>query len=251
MRAELAKVRYLPLPRWTAAALAGVTLIVGAALLITAPTDAGKYVSVPNTAINIAVQLSALVFGVWLATLEFSFGTLTGEPDRNRVLTGKLVVILLVVAAGAMAIAAAGGGVTQLAATHAGIDIDDGDLAAALFGEAPTAISAAAIGFGFGLLARSPGGGIALGLVFLLVLDGFLSFIPGAEEYSYGQLSQDLSNNLTGVGETVNALAIALLGVLAWCVIVVAPGWMRFLRSDLKSARAGLRLAAARRSGRA
>jgi len=238
MRAEIAKVRYLPMPRWTAAALAALTLIVGAALLIIAPTDPGKYVSVPNTAISTAIELSALVFGVWLATLEFSSGTLqrtlTAEPDRNRVLTGKLVVALVVVAAGALAVAAAGGGLTQLAATHAGIDIDDGDLAAALFGAAPGAISAAAVGFGFGLIARSPGGGIALGLVFLLVFDGFLSFIPGAEDYSYGQLSQDLGNNITGVGETVNGLAVALIGVIAWCVIVVAPGWTRFLRSDLR-----------------
>jgi len=32
----------------------------------------------------------------------------------------------------------------------------------------------------------------------------------------------------------VNGLAIALIGVLAWCAVVVAPGWLRFLRSDLK-----------------
>ena len=47
----------------------------------------------------------------------------------------------------------------------------------------------------------------------MLVLDGFISFIPGAADYSYGQLSQDLSNNITGYGETVNGLAVALLGI--------------------------------------
>jgi ABC-2 type transport system permease protein len=238
MNAELAKLRYLPLPRWTAAAIAAATIIVGAALLIVAPDDPAKYVSVPNTAINTVVSLAALVFGVWLATLEFSSGTLqrtlTAEPDRNRVLAAKLAVTVAAAAAGALAAAAAGGGLVQLAANHAGIDIDEGDLAAALFGQAPEAVSAAVVGFGFGLLARSLGGGIALGLVFMLVLDGFLSFVPGAEDYSYGQLSQDLSNNITGIGETVNGLAIALLGVLAWCAIVLAPGWLRFLRGDLK-----------------
>ena len=238
MRAEIAKLRYLPLPRWTAAALAAATLITGVALLVVAPTDPAKYVAVPNTAINTVVSLAALVFGVWLATLEFGSGTLqrtlAGEPDRNRVLAAKLIVTLSAAAVAALAAAAAGGGLVQLAANHAGIAIDEGDLAAALFGQVPEAVSSAAIGFGFGLLARSLGGGIALGLVFLLVFDGFLSFIPGAEDYSYGQLSQDLSNDITGVGETVNGLAVALVGVLAWCAIVLAPGWLRFLRGDLK-----------------
>jgi ABC-2 type transport system permease protein len=238
MSAELAKLRYLPLPRWTAATIAAATLIVGAALLIVAPADPAKYVSVPNTAINTIVPLAVLVFGVWLATLEFSSGTLqrtlTAEPDRNRVLGAKLIVTLAAAAVAGLAAAAAGGGLVQLAATHAGIAVDEGDLAAALFGQAPETVSTAAIGFGFGLLARSLGGGIALGLVFLLVLDGFISFIPGAEDYSYGQLSQDLSNSITGVGETVNGLAVALLGVLAWNAVVLAPGWLRFLRGDLK-----------------
>ena len=66
------------------------------------------------------------------------------------------------------------------------------------------------------------------------MLDGFVSFIPGAEDFSYGQLSQDLSNNITGVGGTVNGLAVALVGVVAWTLAVVTPGWVRFLRSDLK-----------------
>jgi ABC-2 type transport system permease protein len=114
------------------------------------------------------------------------------------------------------------------------VAIDDGELAAALFGQAPEAVLSGAIGFGFGLIARSLGGGIALGLIFLLVLDGFLSFIPGAEDYSYGQLSQDLSNGISGVGETVNGVGVAIAGLLAWCAVVLAPGWIRFLRSDLK-----------------
>ena len=171
MRAEIAKLRYLPLPRWTAAALAAATLITGLALLIVGPTDPAKYIAVPNTAINTVVSLATLVFGVWLATLEFGSGTLqrtlTAEPDRNRVLAAKLIVTLGAAAVAALAAAGAGGGI-------------------------------------------------------------------GAKDYSYGQLSQDLSNDITGVGETVNGLAVALVGVLAWCAVVLAPGWLRFLRGDLK-----------------
>jgi hypothetical protein len=88
MRAEIVKVRYLPLPRWTAAAVALVVLIVGAALLVFPPADSDRYVSVPQTAVPLVVTLATLVFGVWLATLEFGAGTLqrtlTAEPVGDR-----------------------------------------------------------------------------------------------------------------------------------------------------------------------
>ncbi len=88
-------------------------------------------------------------------------------------------------------------------------------MAAALFGQLPEAVAAAAIGFGFGLLTQSVGGGIAAGIVFVLVFDGFVSFIPGAKDYTFGQLTQDLSNGITGVGDTKNGLAVAIVGTVA------------------------------------
>lgn len=95
-------------------------------------------------------------------------------------------------------------------------------------------IAAGAIGFAFGLLTMSLGGGIAVGIIFILVFDGFLSFIPGAEDYSYGQLSRDLSNGITGVGETQNGLVAASVGTILWCLVLIAPDWIRFRNSDLK-----------------
>ena len=129
--------------------------------------------------------------------------TLTAEPDRNRVLDqqagrhagrrGR---------SGRWPSPRPAGGLTQLAATHAGIDIDDGDLAAALFGAASRSGSpAAAVGFGFGLhrpIARRRHR--RSGWCSCSPFDGFISFIPGAEDYSYGQLTQDLGNNITGAG---------------------------------------------------
>lgn len=238
MSAELMKLRYLPLPRWTAVLLAAVVVIVGTVLAIIEPSDPAKYVDIPDTTIGLITTLAALVFGVWSATLEFSAGTLQrtliAEPDRSRVLLSKLLLVLAVTAVGGLLVAAGAGGVAHLAANHAGVAIDDGDLAGRLFGAIPQWISGAAVGFGFGLLSRSLGGGIALGLVFVLAFDGFVSFIPGAQDYTYGQLSQDLSNGITGDGATQNGLAVALVGVLAWCTVIVIPGWLRFLRGDLK-----------------
>lgn len=238
MNVELMKIRYLPTPRWTAAALAAITLIMGVALLISAPTDPEKYVSVPNTVIDMASTVAALVVGVWLSTLDVTAGTmqrtLIAEPRRERVLAAKLAVTLLVGAAIGVGAAAAGGGLSHLAATHAGVGVDDSDLAAALFGAAPSVVAAASLGFAFGLLTMSLGGGIAAGIVFILVFDGFVSFIPGAEDYTYSQLTQDLSNAITGVGETTNGLAVAIVGTTLWCVALITPGWIRFLHSDLK-----------------
>ncbi|WCB91866.1 ABC transporter [Baekduia alba] len=78
------------------------------------------------------------------------------------------------------------------------------------------------------------GGGIALAMVFTLAFDGLVSFIPGAAHYTFGQLGADLSNNIGGTGETENGLAVSALGVSAWWVVIVLPGWVRFLRGDLK-----------------
>ena len=238
MNGEIIKLRYLPTPRWTAAVVAATVVIVGAVLLIVSPDDPSKYVTIPNTAVGLVTMLAAAVFGVWVATLEFSAGTLqrtlTAEPDRNRVLTSKLALALVVTAIAGLAVAAAAGGLSNLAANHAGVDIDRGDLAAGLFGQIPEWIADVTIGFGFGLLSRSLGGGIAATLAFVLAVDGIITFIPGVGDYTFGQLSQDLSNGITGTGETVNGLAVAIIGVLAWCLLIVVPGWLRFLRGDLK-----------------
>lgn len=238
MKTELTKVRYLPLPRATLAVLAAAAIIVGIVLFAVEPSDPGAYVSVPNAAVGIIALFAAIVIGVWMPTLEFGSGTmqrtLTAEPDRNKVLTGKLVVVLGIVAVAGLLIAAATAGLSNLAADHAGTVIDRGDLAGQMFGSVPAWMAAAVIGFGFGLLARTFAGGIAAGLVFVLAFDGLVSFIPGLEDLTFGQLTHDLTNNIGGLGETENGLAVSILGTVAWCLVIVIPGWIRFLRADLK-----------------
>lgn len=238
MKAELAKVRFLPLPRWTAGVIAAAAVIVGIVLFVLELDDPEKYVSVPSAAVGPFAEFGAIVFAVWLATLEFSAGTmqrtLTAQPNRNLVLVDKLVVILAAALVGGVLIAATSGGLSNLAANHAGVSIDNGELAGTMFGSIPSWLSAAAIGFGFGLLTRSIGGGIAAAFIFVLAVDGLISFIPGLGTLSYGQLSHDLTYNIGGLGETEHGLGVAIVGTLAWCAIIVVPGWLRFLRGDLK-----------------
>ena len=238
MKAELLKVRYLPLPRWTVVAAIGITLLAGVVLLAFPPSDPAAYIETPSHFVNLAAWVAALVFGVWLATLDVTAGTvqrtLVAEPRRSRVLAAKLVISLAFGALLGLSVAAAAVGLAELAANHAGETIDEGALSAAFFGQVPETIAAAALGFAFGLITLSLGGGISLGILFILVLGGLLSVIPGLEAITYSQLTQDLSNGLTDVGETRNSLPVALIGTIAWCAAVIVPGWLRFLRSDLK-----------------
>jgi ABC-2 type transport system permease protein len=238
MRAEIAKLRYLPLPRWTALAVLAAVVLFGVIMLVIAPHDPAKYVSVPQSTIADVAELAAMLIGVWIASLEFTAGTmqrtLVAEPDRNRVLRAKLAVTVAVTAIGGLATAAAAGGLSHLAANHAGVSIDEGHLAGALFGAVPQWIAASIIGFAFGLLARSLGGGISLSLALILVLGGALGFIPTIERYSFDQLSSDLSSQIGGIGDAQNGFVVALLGTAAWCAAVLVPGWLRYLRGDLK-----------------
>ena len=238
MKAELAKVRFLSLPRYTAAVLAAAVVLTGVVMLIVAPREPSRYIDIPNSAVGTIMEFAAVIFGVWLSTLEFSAGTmqrtLTAEPDRSRVLTDKLVVVAGVTLVGGVLVAAAAGGFSHLAATRAHVHIDNGELAGTLFGSVPAWIAGAIVGFGAGLLSRSFGAGIAIALVFVLAFDGAVSFVPPLKHLTYGQLTSDMTNNIGGFGSPYNGLGVAILGTVIWCLILVVPGWVRFLRGDLK-----------------
>ncbi len=235
---EVAKARYLPLPRWTAAVVMAAAVITGAALIIFTPKNPDSYLSISSTALDQVLDIAALVFGVWVAALEFGSGTLqrtlTAEPDRNRVLTAKLGLVLVGVAVLAAGAAATVGGLTHFAITRADAPVAASHLARAVFAAVPDGVFSAAIGFGFGLIARSMGGGITFSLVFLFVLSGVLSFIPGLRNISYGQASSDLISGIANHGRAVHSPGLAVLIMLIWTVVVVTPGWLLFLGADQK-----------------
>jgi ABC-2 type transport system permease protein len=238
MRAEIAKVRYLPLPRWTALAVAIAVIALGLVLLLVGALEPEKYISISGDVVNNIATFAAIILGVWISTLEFGAGTLqrtlTAEPNRSRVLTDKLVVLMVAVLIGGLFVAAAAGGVVHVAVTSHNVKIDNGELAATLFGAVPSWIAGGVVGFGAGLLTRSFGGGIAIALVFVLVLGGIVSFVPPLKHLSYTELTSDLTNRIGGIGEPHNGLGVAILGTIIWCLILVVPGWIRFLRGDLK-----------------
>lgn len=238
MSGEIAKLRYLALPRWAAGSVFAITLIVGAALLIFPPGKVDKFITTPAFALGMVFGIAAIVFAVWSASVEFSSGTLqrtlTAEPIRSRVLGSKLTCVLAGTAIVGLAAAAASAGLSEIAASNAGASLDDGDLAGQLFSQVPSALAFAGIGFGFGLLTRSMGGGITLALALAYIADGIIGFIPGFENVGFGRLTHDLTSGLSGEGDTVNSLGAAAFGTVVWVAIVMVPGWLRFTRGDLK-----------------
>jgi ABC-2 type transport system permease protein len=238
MRAEIAKVRYLPLPRWTALAVAVAVIALGIILLLIGALESEKYVSIAGDVVNNIATFAAIILGVWISTLEFGAGTmqrtLTAEPKRSRVLTDKLVVLMAGVLIGGLFVAAASGGLVHIAGTGHHVTIDNGELAATLFGAVPSWIAGGVVGFGAGLLTRSFGGGIAIALVFVLVLGGIVSFVPPLKHLSYTEVTSDMTNRIGGIGNPHNGLGVAIIGTVIWCLILVVPGWVRFLRGDLK-----------------
>lgn len=241
MNAELTKLRLLPLPRWTAVVVLAGVVITGAILDIFPPDDGADFTSVMSTVANLLMDISAIVLGAWAATLEFNSGTLqrtlTAQADRSRVLAAKLGVLVLAVAALGIAVAVTGAGLVDVATTQNGIDLDRGDLARAMFANVPAAVAVAVVSFGLGLLTRSLGGAITLALTFIFVLTGLLSFLPRVGRFMYTTFEGDMTSRLAGQvvpGAEAYSLPVAVLGVIAWAVVFLIPGWLRFLRADLK-----------------
>jgi ABC-type transport system involved in multi-copper enzyme maturation permease subunit len=241
VNAELTKLRLLALPRWTAVAVLGGVVVVGALLDVFPRDDGAGFIDLMNTTTFLLGEIAAIVLGAWAATLEFGSGTLqrtlTAQADRTRVLAAKLAVLVLAVAALALAAAAAGGGVVDLVTRQQGIDLDRGDLAQVMLANVPATIAVSVVAFGLGLLTRSIGGAIAVTLTFVAVLPGILVILPDVNQFMYATFSDDMVSHLADdvtPGADVHSLPVAVLGVLAWALVLLVPGWVRFLRDDLK-----------------
>ena len=242
MRAEIAKLRLLPLPRWTVVAVLTGVVLTGLLLDVFPREDGAGFIGLMSSVADLLMEIAAIVLGAWAATLEFNSGTLqrtlTAQADRSRVLIAKLTVLLLTVTLLGLAVAAAGGGLVDLATHQHGIDVDRGDLARAMFANVPGPIFAAAVAFGLGLLTRSLGGALTVALTFVFVLTGILGFLPAVNRLMYtkfeGDLTSRLADDVVAGGPEVHSLPVALLGVVVWAAALLVPGWARFLRSDLK-----------------
>lgn len=241
MRSELLKVRSMPTPRWTLIALLG-CLVLGIGCSVA--WGVGEDAVVLDLAVGLPTFVGSLVFGVWMAGVEFGQDTLrrtlAADPGRLRLVLSKLAVALIVIAVTTVGLMAVGGALFELAGLSHSYSID---LEQAARMTASTLISnliVAVIGMGLTLLTRSMAGGLTITLVFFFVLDTAFSFAPKVGEYSLGTVTGDLDSAIRGTdevafgGSTTHEPAIAALLTVAWLAILFGAGILRTLRSDVK-----------------
>lgn len=240
MRAELLKVRSMPTPFWCAIALA-VFFLIG--LAVTFVWGAGSDLDVLGL-IQFPTMICSVVFGVWIFGVEYGQNTLrrslTADPDRVRLILAKAATALLVTV-----------GVTALLFLIAlplyGIANSGHDCAwassdvlkqgaATVFANAIYAL----VGGAFAMVTASMAGGMTAALVFIFVLDGMLTLIPRAGDWTFGLAMSDVTRAITGSAEQgLNAgaghgVALALLLVAAWVAVLFGLGLQRLVKSDVK-----------------
>ncbi|WIB78710.1 ABC transporter permease subunit [Curtobacterium sp. MCPF17_002] len=193
VRSEWIKLRSIRSTLWCYAILVVVTiamaLLLGSALEPNGPLatdDANETLVTINTASVALTALVVAVLGVLIITGEYGTGqirsTFTADPGRTGVILAKAAVLAVstfVVSAVSIWI-----GVIASAALQAGkgvhVDLADPSVFMPLLGASVYVTLLALLAYGFGLLARSSAGGIAITLGLLLVLPGVLSLAAGA-----------------------------------------------------------------------
>ncbi|MGD9695224.1 MAG: ABC transporter permease [Thermoleophilia bacterium] len=233
MTAELIKLRALPTPRWTvlgvAAALA-TALVVG----IFRGTGGDDHV-LTGLGADFPLLIAVLVLGSWLVGLEYGQGTmrrvLTAEPRRRHVVAAKYGVAVLVSTALTVAVyAVCLAAVPSIASAHDQVPDASLVLRMAVAGVITNA-AAALFAAGFSFITRSMAGGVTLALVFVLIIDSAISAIPRVGQYTAGQASVDIYDNVIGQPDADHGLRAALV-LAAWTLVITALGALRFTRTD-------------------
>lgn len=235
MQAELAKLRSLPTPRWTAIVVFGLALFAFLALFVWGGDNVTDYEDTIESLVAVA-GLGSMVIGVWMTGLEYGQNTLrrtlTADPRRGRLVASKLAVALgytVVLTLGLLLLTAV---LFAIAASAHGADSP----ASKAFEEMPAAVfvnaSYALLGLGVALVTRSMAGGMTAMLAFAFAIDLILSGISGVSEWTFGVAVSDVSDAITGT-EDDGSLGHALLVLFLWFGVIVGGGWARFTRGDV------------------
>lgn len=241
MRAEFVKVRSMPTPFWCAFA-ALVFFLGGIAGCVI--WGIGQESAALDLGIGIPTSIIAIVFGVWLFGVEYGQNTLrrtlTADPRRMRLIISKLIVLLVIIALVTVLLHLLAFVLYNLAASG-----HDGSLSAeTVFRYGASSLLEnvvnGIVGMAFALITASMAGGMTIALVFIFILDGIISIIPRVGDYTLGLAVVDISNSILGFsgeffGETIGrSWEVATLIMIAWLLLLMALGALRFVRSDVK-----------------
>jgi len=234
MAAELAKLRFLPTPRWTLVFCLGLAVAGSAVALFDGSVRASTYVDAAEVITGVGTVIGAIVLGVWVAGVEYGQNTmrrvLAADPRRGRLFAAKvatavaasLLLTLVVWTASVILLSFAAG------ANDASSPTRD------LFTASATSLVAnpiyAAIGCAVAMLARSMAGGMAAMLALVFVLDTALTALPGGN-ISLGSALREIGRALEG--ESGQDAGHAVRVTVAWIVILLGTAWARFTRTDV------------------
>jgi ABC-2 type transport system permease protein len=201
---------------------------------------AGDPVSIDDKrdALNVGGVLSVplLLFGIVGATGEYRHRTIAPAvliaPDRARLTVARLVAYVLTAAAVGVAMVAVALAIgVPLLGSQPGPDLASGDFTRVVAGGILTAMLAAAVGVGVGVLVRNQVAGVVGALLWMFILE------PLAPLISDGLVKFSLLNAAAAAGggtaEDVSfAGGLAVLG--AWAALFVAAGLLVERRRDVE-----------------
>jgi ABC-2 type transport system permease protein len=236
MSAELAKLRFLPTPRWILIVAAAFSLLLAVGMVVDAPSDPQTYndAGLAGSAVS---TVAALVLGVWIVGMEYGQGTMrrvvAATPARLSLLASKFAVLLACVLLGTVAIIAFYWAViaTAAAVVH-GVGISADELPDEIGAQLVFNLGIGVLSFSVALLTRSMAGGIATALIVSLVVDSAIGVIPAVGDYTFGKNLGDVGNAIRG--DDVELVGRAIAVTLGWMVALSVASWLFFARRDVK-----------------
>lgn len=188
-------------------------------------------------------QLFALVLGILAVTSEFRHGTITPSllvvPDRNRLLSAKLIVHLLAGLLFGVVTVVVCLLLSSLIFSARGIEagLNVSDVLEVGGGTALTIALYAALGVGIGAVVRNQVGAIVGTLAWVFVIESLLTIIPGFEDtiskYGLGGVANGLSGS--DFGSDVLGQVPAGLLLSGYVAIFVIAGAILLQRRDISA----------------
>jgi ABC-type transport system involved in multi-copper enzyme maturation permease subunit len=237
MRAEVAKLRSLPLPRWTLVIQVGLVVIGTLVVLLTGGETTSDYETAAQVTAAVGTGVGSLVLGVWMVGLEYGEKTmrraLTADPRRDRLVLAKLATMLLAVVATTAFVWVLAGVLAILAASVNGAGSPIEEIARTAAALLAANVIYSTVGFGVALLTRSMAGALTLTLVLVFVVDAALTAVPSFGEYTLGVSVEAIANAVGGGNEDTVGVEGAVIATAVWLTLLLGAGWTRFRRSDV------------------
>lgn len=240
MNAELLKLRSLPTPRWTLAAVVAAFI---STMVVAAIIGPGDGATVFLLAVGLPTSIASIVLGAWMAGVEYGQGTirraLTADPRRLRLVGAKVGVVLAVVTGLSVVPTLAAAALLPALGSADDVSIPAGDALQEGVAYLVNNLIYSVVGFALALLTRSMAGGMALALAFGFVIDPTLSAIPSVGDYALGgaviEIVAAMGSETLSFAPTADdpELARAIPVAAAWVAVLLGAAVARFTRSDV------------------